>query len=111
MTASQRSRLLLPLLCVAQFMLLTDDTIVNVALPTVRDDLGFSEASLSWVVNAYFLTFGGLLLVGGRAADVVGRRRLFVTGITVFAFASPVSGLAPTATTLVLARGLQGVGA
>lgn len=107
---ARRSAVLLPLLCVAQFMLLIDDTIVNVALPTIRGDLGFSEASLSWVVNAYFLTFGGLLLVGGRMADVVGRRRLFLVGIAVFGVASLGSGIAPTATTLVLARGLQGIG-
>jgi EmrB/QacA subfamily drug resistance transporter len=94
-----------------QLMLILDMTVVNVALPRIRDDLGFSTASLSWVLNAYTLTFGGLLLLGGRVGDVLGRRRTFLAGVAVFTLGSFLGGLAPTAGLLVAARALQGVGA
>src|ERR1700749_2744707 len=96
------------LACIAQFMLLVDDTITNVALPTIGRDLHFSVANLSWVVNAYLLTFGGLLLVGGRLADRFGPRRVFATSLAGFAAASALCGIAPTAVVLVGARALQG---
>jgi EmrB/QacA subfamily drug resistance transporter len=103
-----RTTLVLLLACVAQFMLLIDDTITNVALPTIARELHFSESNLSWVVNAYLLTFGGLLLVGGRLADRFGPRRMFAISLAGFAVASVVSGLAPTAAVLVGARAAQG---
>ena len=103
-----RPTLVLLLACVAQFMLLVDDTITNVALPTIGRDLHFSVANLSWVVNAYLLTFGGLLLVGGRLADRFGPRRVFATSLAGFAVASALCGIAPTAGVLVGARALQG---
>src|SRR5262245_55489461 len=104
-----RPGVVLLLACVAQFMLLVDDTIVNVALPTVGAELGFSESSLSWVVNAYLLTFGGFLLIGGRLADRIGPRRLFTAALAGFAFASALCGIAPTDGVLVGSRALQGV--
>ncbi|HWH93403.1 MAG TPA: MFS transporter, partial [Baekduia sp.] len=97
------------LACVAQFMLLVDDTIVNVALPSVAADLGFGESSLTWVVNAYLLTFGGLLLIGGRLADRLGPRRMFTTSLAGFAVASALCGFAPSGGVLVGARALQGI--
>ncbi len=97
------------LACIAQFMLLVDDTIVNVALPTVAADLGFTESSLSWVVNAYLLTFGGFLLIGGRLADRFGPRRMFALALAGFALASALCGLAPSAEVLVGARAAQGI--
>ncbi|MBO0768589.1 MAG: MFS transporter [Solirubrobacterales bacterium] len=102
-------RLVLLLACVAQYMLLIDDTITNVALPTIAQHLHFSEAQLSWVVNAYLLTFGGLLLVGGRLADRFGPRRMFALSLAGFGAASALSGLAPSSTFLVAARAGQGV--
>jgi MFS family permease len=96
---------------VAQFMVFLDETVVNVALPSIKDDLGFSQAGLAWVVNAYMLTFGGLLLLGGRLADLYGRRRLFLAGTALFAQASLLAGLAQSEAMLVGARSLQGVGA
>jgi EmrB/QacA subfamily drug resistance transporter len=104
-----RPALVLLVACVAQFMLLVDDTIVNVTLPTVAADLGFSESSLSWVVNAYLLTFGGFLLIGGRLADRFGPRRLFAGSLAGFALASALCGLAPSAEVLVGARAAQGI--
>jgi EmrB/QacA subfamily drug resistance transporter len=103
-----RTTLILLLACVAQFMLLVDDTITNVALPTIGRDLSFSEANLSWVVNAYLLTFGGLLLVGGRLADRFGPRRMFAVSLAGFAGASVLCGLAPASGVLVGARAAQG---
>ncbi len=100
----------LVLLCMAQFMLVLDIAIVNVALPAIQADLRFAREDLQLVVTAYALTFGGLLLLGGRAADLLGRRRLFVAGLAIFTLASLVCGLAPSAVLLVAARALQGVG-
>lgn len=96
-------------LCLGDLMIVLDSTIVNVALPSIRSSLEFSEASLVWVVNAYLLTFGGFLLLGGRLADLYGQRRLFLMGTVAFTIASMVCGLAPSQTALVAARALQGV--
>jgi EmrB/QacA subfamily drug resistance transporter len=101
----------LALLCGAFFMVLLDGTIVLVALPSIQADIGFSEQGLQWVLSAYALTFGGLLLLGGRAADLLGRRRLFMTGVLVFTIASLMCGLAWSPAALLAARALQGVGA
>jgi EmrB/QacA subfamily drug resistance transporter len=101
----------LALLCSAFFMVILDVAIVNVALPSIQTDLDFSRQSLQWVVSAYALTFGGLLLLGGRAADLLGRRRVFVGGVAVFALASLLGGLAWAPGLLVAARALQGIGA
>jgi len=100
----------LAVVAVAQFMVILDSTVVNVALPTIQRHLGFSEQSLSWVLNAYTLMFGGFLLLGGRLADRLGRRRLFVTGIALFSGASLVCGLAQSEGMLLVARGAQGLG-
>src|SRR3954451_18106772 len=103
--------IVLVVVCLAQFMVVLDATIVNVALPSIQDGLGFSPADLQWVINAYTLVFGGFLLLGGRAADLVGRKRLFMAGIAVFTFASLLNGLAVSSTMLVAGRALQGLGA
>ena len=108
-TPHVRAGAVLLLACIAQFMLLVDDTIVNVALPTVAADLGFTESSLSWVVNAYLLTFGGFLLIGGRLADRFGPKRMFALALAGFALASALCGLAPSAEVLVGARAAQGI--
>ena len=100
----------LALLCGAFFMVVLDATIVLVALPSIQADLGFSEQGLQWVLSAYALTFGGLLLLGGRAADLLGRRRLFMTGVLVFTAASLMCGLAWSPAALLAARVVQGVG-
>jgi EmrB/QacA subfamily drug resistance transporter len=97
-------------LCLGDLMIVLDSTIVNVALPSIRDDLGFSETSLAWVVNAYLLTFGGFLLLGGRLGDLYGHRRLFVYGISLFTLASLACGLAGSQGVLVGARAVQGLG-
>ena len=97
-------------LCLGDLMIVLDSTVVNVALPTIRTALGFSEASLAWVVNVYLLTFGGFLLLGGRLADLYGQRRLFLIGLVVFTAASLACGLADSAAVLVAARAVQGVG-
>jgi EmrB/QacA subfamily drug resistance transporter len=99
------------LLCSAQFVVVLDASIVNVALPTIGEALDFTESSLPWVVNAYVLTFGGFLLLGGRLADLLGRRRVFMFGLVLFALASLLGGLATTSGQLVAARALQGLGA
>jgi EmrB/QacA subfamily drug resistance transporter len=101
----------LALLCGAFFMVILDGTIVLVALPSIGADLGFSEQGLQWVLSAYALTFGGLLLLGGRAADLLGRRRLFMTGVLLFTAASLMCGLAWSPAALLAARVVQGVGA
>jgi EmrB/QacA subfamily drug resistance transporter len=100
----------LVVLCLGNLMIVLDTTIVNVALPSIRVDLGFSESSLAWVVNAYLLTFGGFLLLGGRLGDLFGQRRLFMAGIAAFTAASVACGLAGSATVLVAARAVQGLG-
>jgi EmrB/QacA subfamily drug resistance transporter len=102
--------LALYVLCLGDLMIVLDGTIVNVALPSIRDDLGFSQTSLAWVVNAYLLTFGGFLLLGGRLGDLFGHRRLFLIGIAIFTAASLACGLATTQGMLVAARAVQGVG-
>jgi EmrB/QacA subfamily drug resistance transporter len=102
--------LALLLVCAAQLMIVLDGTIVNVALPAIQGSLGFSEVSLSWVVNAYLLTFGGFLLLGGRAGDLFGRRRVFMVGLALFTLASLFCGLAGSQALLVAARAVQGLG-
>jgi EmrB/QacA subfamily drug resistance transporter len=103
--------LALTVIAASQLMVVLDATIVNIALPQIQQALGFSTTSLSWVLNAYTLTFGGLLLLGGRAGDILGRRRTFIAGILVFTLASFLGGLATSAGWLLAARALQGVGA
>ena len=111
MNADDRNRwLALYVLCLGSLMIVLDATIVNVALPSIRGDLGFSEESLAWVVNAYLLTFGGFLLLGGRFGDLFGQRRLFLAGIAVFTGASLACGLATSQGFLVGARAVQGLG-
>jgi len=97
-------------LCVGFFMIVLDATVVNVALPSIQDELGFSQSSLAWVVNAYMIAFGGLLLLAGRLGDLLGRRRVFLAGLVVFTVASMVCGVAQSQGMLVAARFLQGVG-
>jgi EmrB/QacA subfamily drug resistance transporter len=112
MVASDRRKwLALALLCVVQFMVVLDIAIVNVALPSIKLDLGFSEANLQWVISAYALVFGGFLLLGGRAADLLGRRRMFLVAVVVFTVASLMAGLAWSEGSLIAARSLQGLGA
>jgi EmrB/QacA subfamily drug resistance transporter len=101
----------LTLLCAAQFMVVLDAAIVNVALPSIKVALHFSQADLQWIVNAYTLTFGGFLMLGGRAADLLGRRRVFMFGLAVFSIASLACGLATSEAWLIIARGVQGLGA
>jgi EmrB/QacA subfamily drug resistance transporter len=109
--ASASSRwLALGVVCLGVLMVVLDMTIVNVALPSVRADLGFSETTLVWVVNAYMLTCGGFLLLGGRLGDLYGQRRLFMLGIALFSAASLACGLSGTQMTLVIARAVQGIG-
>src|ERR1700716_1597362 len=111
MSEHDRTRwLALYVLCAGSLMIVLDMTIGNVALPSIRTDLGFSETSLAWVVNAYLLTFGGFLLLGGRLGDLFGHRRLFVSGISLFTFASVACGVSTTQGLLVAARAVQGVG-
>ena len=94
----------------AQFMVILDATIVNVALPSIQADLEMSDADLQWIVNAYTLVFGGFLLLGGRAGDLIGRKKVFLIGVVVFTVASLLNGLAPSSELLILFRGLQGLG-
>src|ERR671928_1505652 len=101
----------LVLICLAQFMVILDATIVNVALPSIQKDLGLSEANLQWIINAYTLVFGGFLLLGGRAGDLLGRKRLFLLGLVIFTGASLLDGLASSEAMLVGSRALQGLGA
>src|SRR5215211_728680 len=105
-----RRWLALIILCLGTLMIVLDATIVNVALPSIREDLGFTETSLAWVVNAYLLTFGGFLLLGGRLGDLYGQRRLFLAGIALFTAASVGCGLATSQAVLVTARAVQGLG-
>ena len=103
--------LALALLAMVQFVIVIDASIVNVALPSIGAHLHFSRDNLTWVVNAYTLTFGGFLLLGGRMADLLGRRRMFMLGLVVFSFASLAGGLAQSETWLIVARAVQGLGA
>jgi EmrB/QacA subfamily drug resistance transporter len=107
----RRRWIALVLLCMAQFMVVLDASIVNVALPTIGRALDFSESNLSWVVNAYVLTFGGFLLLGGRMADLLGRRRIFMAGLILFALASLAGGFSDSEGQLIAARAVQGLGA
>src|SRR5579863_6034021 len=102
--------LILVIACLAQFMVVLDATVVNVALPSIQRGLHFSPANLAWVVNAYTLVFGGFLLLGGRASDLLGRKRLFMAGIALFSLASLFNGLVQSSTMLIVGRGLQGLG-
>ncbi|MFE4261048.1 MFS transporter [Streptomyces sp. NPDC056883] len=106
-----RRWLILALLCTAQFMLIVDVTVVNVALPTIGAELGLNAGALTWVVTAYTLFFGSLLLLGGRLGDLLGRRRMFLVGLTLFTAASLASGLAESGGLLITARAVQGIGA
>src|ERR687897_1854556 len=108
---ARRKWLALALLLGVQFMVVLDIAIVNVALPSIQTDLGFSQENLQWVVSAYALFFGGFLLLGGRVSDIVGRRRVFIAGLIVFTGASLLSGLAWSEAALIGARALQGLGA
>src|ERR671935_2676593 len=111
MTMDDRTRwLALYVLCLATLMIVLDVTIVNVALPSIKHSLGFSQTSLAWVVNAYLLTYGGCLLLGGRLGDLFGHRKLFLIGITVFTLSSLVCGLSTTQALLIGARAVQGIG-
>src|SRR5450432_2983619 len=111
MTLDSRTRwYALIVLCMGSLMIVLDSTIVNVALPSIRSDLGFSATSLAWVVNAYLLTFGGFLLLGGRLGDLYGHRRVFVSGLAGFTVASRICGLATTQVVLIVARAVQGLG-
>src|SRR4051812_24950192 len=108
---TQDSRwLALVVLCAGMLMIILDQTIVNVALPSIQRDLGFSQSGLAWVVNAYLIAFGGLLLLAGRLGDLIGRRRVFLAGLAVFTVASLLCGLADSQAWLIAARFVQGVG-
>jgi MFS family permease len=108
-TADPRRWRVLVLLCALQAMILLDVTVVNVALPRIQDDLGFTDAGLTWVVNGYVLMAGGLLVLGGRLADTFGRRRLLVTGVVIFAVSSAISGAAVSPAMMIVGRFGQGV--
>src|ERR1051326_8723217 len=109
-TITRRKWSALALIVTAQFMVILDVAIVNVALPSIKTDLGFSQASLQWVVSAYAIFFGGTLLLGGRLADLLGRRRLLVGGLLLFALSSLLCGIAWSEASLIGFRALQGVG-
>src|SRR5436190_10622879 len=109
--ATRRGKLTLALLCAVAFLDIVDASIVNVALPSIRADLGFSVQNLQWVLSGYLLTYGGFMLLGGRAADVFGRRRVLVAGTVLFFVASLSAGLAPSEGLLVVSRLVQGTGA
>src|SRR5947209_10904697 len=103
--------LVLVIVCVAQFMVILDATVVNVALPSIQKALNFTSADLQWIVNAYTLVFGGFLLLGGRASDLLGRQRLFIAGVVIFTVASAINGVASSSGVLIAGRALQGLGA
>ncbi|HSJ61217.1 MAG TPA: MFS transporter [Jiangellaceae bacterium] len=107
----RRTWLVLVLLCAAQFMLILDITVVNVALPSIQADIGLAMTDLQWVITAYTLAFGGLIILGGRAGDLFGRRRMFMAGLALFTVASLVAALAPNPGLLITARAAQGIGA
>src|SRR3990170_727013 len=110
MTNERRRWLALVVLCAGMLMIILDATIVNVALPSIQDDLGFSQASLAWVVNAYLIAFGGLLLLAGRLGDLIGQRRIFLIGLAIFTAASLLCAVAQTQGMLIAARFVQGAG-
>jgi len=110
-STDRRRWITLSIVCLAQLMIVLDVTIVNVALPSIQHDLGFSQANLTWVVNAFLVTFGSLLLLAGRLGDLIGRKRVFLAGVVTFTVASLLCGIAPTQGFLIGARFLQGVGA
>jgi EmrB/QacA subfamily drug resistance transporter len=109
-TASRRRWIALVVVCLGQLMVVLDSTIVNVALPTIQRELHFSQANLTWVINAFLITFGSFLLLAGRVGDLIGRKRVFLAGLAVFTIASALCGFADSQTTLILARFLQGFG-
>lgn len=109
-SGTRRPWIVLAITCAAQFMGVLDVTIVNVALPAMRADLGLSAGGLQWVINGYALTFAGFLLLGGRSADLLGLKRVFLTGLALFTLASLVGGLAQEGWQLVAARAVQGLG-
>src|SRR3954452_14559413 len=109
-TAPDRRWIALAVIVAAQFMVVLDVAIVNVALPSIKTDLNFTQSSLQWVISAYALMFGGVLLLGGRLADLLGRRRLFVAGLALFAASSLLCGLAWSEASLIAFRGVQGLG-
>src|SRR4051794_8148298 len=109
-TSARRRWSALALLVTAQFMVILDVAIVNVALPAIKSDLGFSSASLQWIVSAYAILFGGTLLLGGRVGDLLGRRRVFMVGLALFAVTSLACGFAWSESSLIVFRGLQGLG-
>src|SRR4249919_3125531 len=112
MVASERLKwFALALLCVTQFVVVLDIAVVNVALPSIQKDLGFSQENLQWVISAYALVFGGFMLLGGRLADIIGRKRVFMAGLVIFSVGSLLCGLAWSDTALIAARALQGLGA
>ena len=111
MTSATKKWLALALLCATQFIIVLDIAIVNVALPSIQVDLGFSQENLQWVISAYALVFGGFLLLGGRLADLLGRRRVFMVGLVVFTIGSLLCGLSWSEGSLIAARALQGLGA
>src|ERR671924_1096295 len=108
--AERRHWLALYVLCVGMLMIVLDQTIVNVALPSIQEDLGFSQNDLAWVVNAYLIPFGGLLLLAGRIGDLVGQRRVFLVGLAVFTAASALCAVAQSQGVLIGARFVQGAG-
>src|ERR687883_1922589 len=110
MTTDRKRWIALYVLCAGMLMIVLDVTVVNVALPSIQNDLGFTQSSLAWVVNAYLIAFGGLLLLAGRLGDLVGRRRVLLAGLAVFTLASLLCGLAWSEGTLIAARFVQGVG-
>src|SRR5262249_28062663 len=110
-TSHDRRRwMALVVVCLAQLMIVLDTTIVNVALPAVQHDLHFTQSNLTWVVNAFLVTFGSFLLLAGRLGDLIGRRRVFLGGVAFFTVASALCGVAPSQGFLIAARFLQGIG-
>src|ERR1700756_434886 len=108
---TDRRWMALVVVCLAQLMIVLDTTIVNVALPSIQHDLHFTQGNLTWVINAFLVTFGSFLLLAGRLGDLIGRKRVFLFGVTLFTFASLLCGAADSSTTLVVARFIQGIGA
>ena len=109
-STERRRWLVLGIVCLGQLMMVLDMTIVNVALPAIQTDLGFDQAGLTWVVDAYLITFGSLLLLAGRLGDLIGRKKLFLAGIAVFTAASALCGVAQSQAELLIGRFAQGVG-